>query len=234
MSWTPGFEIPYPSPSDPSDEGGGGTGGDGSGVVDEVVQGPGILVDSTNPANPQVSVDDSHFGTAAFAEAEDFASADQGALADSAVQPADLDDYVTQAEFYAQGPSGRELAYAGSSQSVTISDGTEVDLAGLSITFTVGSRPVYVEARLPWVSQSVAGNSCSIIITDAANNHTAVSSVTAPTVGGIGSPECSERIDTPGTYTRKVRVQRIGSGDMAIGLGFDYAAITNYIRAVER
>jgi hypothetical protein len=83
------------------------SGGGGSGTVDSIVEGDSITVDATDPANPVVGVTPGSFDTAAARDAAIaaqhttdvglFATAAQGALADSAVQPGDLGTAATHA-----------------------------------------------------------------------------------------------------------------------------------------
>lgn len=139
---------------------------------------------------------------------------------------------VTQATFDAQGPSGRELAVAESTvaqQNIT----AVTDLTGLSISFTVASRPVYVEVLLPWVNISSAAATGSASIADASNNPIRYTAFGESIQGYTFGVQIWERISTPGSYTRKVRIQRTGSTGV-IANNFDLATIVSTIRAIER
>lgn len=139
---------------------------------------------------------------------------------------------VTQSQFDARGPSGRELDYASSTVSQSGIAGTATDLTGLSITFDVVNRPVYVELELPWVTASAAAGAASAIIADAAGV------IKRYGIRGFSASEaqtirCIERITTPGTYTRKAQLQR-ASGTATFANNFDIAQVVSTLCAVER
>lgn len=95
-----------------------------------------------------------------------------------------------------------------------------VDITGLTITFTVGDRPVQVEAYLPWITPSAAMTVVAAIRDDA----NADKEVSGEQVAGahIVHMRVIEIITTPGTYTRKVSLARSGgSGTIANNAGFD-------------
>lgn len=62
-------------------------------------------------------------------------------------------------------PKGTELQYA---QNTTDVPGisTAADVTGLSITFTVGDRPVYVDAGFPLIGQVTSAGQPTLFITD--------------------------------------------------------------------
>lgn len=100
---------------------------------------------------------------------------------------------------------GLDLAYAElASDQSTIT--TEVDLTGGSITFTVANRPVYVELFLVSLQQQTNAGLVTVRITDAANTQKGAASFTVTTAGQFFGLRVLERIATPGTYTRKGRL----------------------------
>lgn len=114
------------------------------------------------------------------------------------------------------GPRG-ELARASSTTTQSgISAAT--DLTGLSITFTVNARTVKVKGYIPAYQPSDTATGCNILIADGSNTVTA--SGTGPSTGATYA-QCvaEERITTPGTYTRKLRAGRLGTGTIATVLG---------------
>ena len=110
--------------------------------------------------------------------------------------------------------------------------GTAVDLTGLSITFTVTTRPVLVEVHLPWLTTSAATTNAWVSITDEANAVKSTASASLAVASAIASITVQERITAPGTYTRKVRLQKSGTGN--VGNGFNAATVVSRIRATEQ
>lgn len=145
-------------------------------------------------------------GTAA---AEDVEAFDPAGAAASALSSAA--DYTDQ-EILENGSSGRELDSA-ESDAVQTGITTVTDLTGLSITFTVGARPVWVTLDLPYVLVTAAGAIAQAQITDAAGTVARAASFRAAIVNHSGGVRVRERIATPGTYTRKARLALIfGTG----------------------
>lgn len=116
--------------------------------------------------------------------------------------------------------SGKQLAYVESTLQQTGIGTALTDITNLTVTFTVGARPVDVEAVLPYVQISAAMTVIATIRDE--NNvdkaHTAAGGTAASQfVGGL---RVIEQISTPGTYTRKLSVQRFGgSGTITVGVG---------------
>lgn len=137
---------------------------------------------------------------------------------------------VTLEEYLAQGPSGRELASVQSAVVQAALGAGPTDITGLSITFTVGARPVWVHAYLPYVASNAATSMYNLSVTDAAGTvQEGVNTTFAASV--FLGVSVWERISTPGTYTRKVRAARVlGTGTITVN--FD-ATTTAFIRAVE-
>jgi hypothetical protein len=109
--------------------------------------------------------------------------------------------------------SGTELAYA-YGDAVDTTATSQVDVPGASITFTVGSRPVYVEASAPLVANDRAVTTSPknlVAITDASNVEKGRNLTWSEAVSHGFPVFIRERIDVPGTYTRKMRVSN-GSG----------------------
>lgn len=126
--------------------------------------------------------------------------------------------------------SGIELAYAATTtDDVQVNAGT-MDISGASVaSFVVGSRPVYVIAQPPHVGVSVTAKTATYYITDAANTATRQAQFTGLTGAlGIGGLTLHERINTPGTYTRKLR----GAGQAACTTTFFGATTIGSIRVV--
>ena len=139
--------------------------------------------------------------------------------------------YVTQTEFDEQGPSGRELAVAESTvQQTGITSIT--DLTGMSITFTVGTRPVWVEVECPVVGLTTVGAAAILTISDGANVSKRSAAIYCAVANETKPVTVKERISTPGEYTRKVRLARSGAGTASNGAG--NALYTAHIRAIER
>jgi hypothetical protein len=102
------------------------------------------------------------------------------------------------------------------------------DVTGLSITFTAGQRPVWVEASIALVKLNTAAGDPGVFITDSANN--AVKSWNRTMTAGASGEVILRRrlaILTPGTsYTFKVRAQA------PTGATFDVRANTDVIPTV--
>lgn len=145
-----------------------------------------------------------------------------------------LGEFVTKERFDEQGGSGREIAVAESTTYQTGMTGAPTDITGLSITFTVIDRPVYVEAELPWVQCSAAAGAVVIVLADAAN----VDKRWSPKLNvasELFALRVAERISTPGTYTRKVRIWRTsGTVTFSNNANPGSSIVTSYIRAIER
>jgi hypothetical protein len=129
--------------------------------------------------------------------------------------------------------SGRELAYASSTVAQTGITNTATDLTGLSITFTVGSRPVDVELVLPWVTATAAAAVPAGVISDLSDTQMAVGAFTSAAASGIGQIRCIERLTTPGSYNRKGRLFRAG-GTGTVGNNSGLTTTASVIRAIER
>ena len=131
--------------------------------------------------------------------------------------------------------SGRELDVA---ESTTAQSGitTATDLTGLSIDFTVGSRPVVVRLHLPYVLASAAGTLPGAQITDAAGTATRLGGCTISTANtGPQQITVEERITTPGSYTRKAQMVRIGgTGTCANNYPGGAATVVSTLSATER
>lgn len=110
-----------------------------------------------------------------------------------------------------------ELDYA---ESTVVQNGigaTAVDLTGLTVDFTVtAGRPVWVEVELPMVytGANTAGTTLVAIasLCDAANVEKRNAYVTLPPNYFAAPMSIKERFSTPGTYHRKVRMKKTGTG----------------------
>jgi hypothetical protein len=127
---------------------------------------------------------------------------------------------------------GRELAYAESTaEQAGIAAAT--DVTGCSITFQVRARPVYVYGDIDFITSSaaVAGNA---IIADAANTVKANRFFQVTSAQNFGLPgRAVERITTPGTYTRKLRITKYSGGTVSVQVGSPTTS-RSHIIAVER
>lgn len=107
---------------------------------------------------------------------------------------------------------GEERAYASKSDSnFSAATGAVRDITGLSsITFDVAAGEVcYVRGHLPWNTHDTLAGILSASITDGADaiKSTATSAAAYAASRNIGPLRPEERITTPGSYTRKLRVQ---------------------------
>lgn len=123
---------------------------------------------------------------------------------------------------------GAELAYAESTTGTNPTFTTTADLTGVTVTFTVTSRPVYVEACLPYSQIGAGGTAINMIIADAANTIIRTTGETVVASATLNDVRLEERINTPGTYTRKIRVSGTG-GTVTV---FNSATTPPYIKAV--
>jgi hypothetical protein len=106
------------------------------------------------------------------------------------------------------------------------------DLGGMVANFTVGARPVMVEAMLPIVSNNTANGNCLVAIADSANAEKARAMNGNPVAAaGFSVGPAREFIDVPGDYTRKARATNgAGPGTVTVYLA---ANIQPHIRVVE-
>lgn len=107
---------------------------------------------------------------------------------------------------------------------------TAVDITGLSVTFTVGSTPWVVEGFVPYIVAATAVVTMALNIADAANTTIRSAAQTIGASGQAAHMRVEERISTPGTYTRKLRIARTG-GTGTIGILFDSAVFTAHLKA---
>lgn len=138
---------------------------------------------------------------------------------------------VTYQQLLANGSSGRQLAHASGILLQSGLAGTETDVDSCSITFTVGSRPVMVTAYIAWMFGAGTTVTVQSKITDGSN--VTKSSTVSVISNAVALPvTLYERISTPGTYTRKLRVVRTaGSANFSVGL--NDATYINRIMAQE-
>src|ERR1044071_10423548 len=113
------------------------------------------------------------------------------------------------------GPSGKELAYAEVSTEQSGIGGTLTDITGLTITFTVGTRPVHVESYSPVVYASAAPTNILLCICDGAGTVKKQTGFYFNNTLDSRFVIVRERITAAGTYTRKLRAYRnVGSGNI--------------------
>lgn len=125
---------------------------------------------------------------------------------------------------------GIELGHAANTSGTPPTFTTEADLSGVTVTFTVGSRPVYVHGFAPLVTNDTVSKPVLFKITDEANTEKSRNLAFSEVAAHGFSMNVWERIATPGTYTRKVRVSNNGAG----GTATVYTTVTGgaWIRAV--
>lgn len=128
------------------------------------------------------------------------------------------------------GPTGRELACA---ESAALQTGitTVVDLTDLTLSFSVESRPVYVEVLTAYTFVLTSSSTAGIQITDAANVVKRASGQLF--AANAGAPlRVVERIAAnTGAVVRKARILRTaGSGTISNGVDATYVS---FIRAIE-
>lgn len=126
----------------------------------------------------------------------------------------------------------KELAYA-SGTAAQSGITTVTDITGLTITFTVGQFAVEVELFVPYVLSATAAVNGDVQIADNANAVTAYGLISMYASGAYTAPgRAVERITTPGTYTRKGRIERLsGTGTISVSAGV--STTTSYIKATE-
>ncbi len=112
-------------------------------------------------------------------------------------------------KYYAR--SASQSAQTLAVQNGITSNTTYVDRTGLIVTFTVGDVPWMVIANESLVYSNAAGSLAVISIRDSAGVTyvQSATSMSSTATGGIyygSSIEASERITTPGTYTRKMSI----------------------------
>lgn len=137
---------------------------------------------------------------------------------------------------YGTVPGPRELARAVGPTTAQTGITTVTDVSQLTISFTVASYPVEVEAFLPWVVASAAGQANGDMqITDNANTIKAYGLVSMYAASAFSAPgRAVERIVTPGSYVRKVRIERVtGTGTIGVAAAGSEATTDGYIRAIE-
>jgi hypothetical protein len=104
------------------------------------------------------------------------------------------------------------------------------DITNLSVTFTVGATPWVVEGFIPYIVAAANLVTAALNIADAANTTMRSSAQSIPASGQAAHMRAEERISTPGTYTRKLRIARTG-GTGTIGILFDSPVFTAHLKA---
>lgn len=94
---------------------------------------------------------------------------------------------------------------------------TAADLVGASVTFTVGSFPVYVHGWAALMANATAGQPSKFMITDESATEKARNLFFSEAISHGFSPNAWEYIATPGTYTRKIQCSHhTGSGTVTV------------------
>lgn len=129
--------------------------------------------------------------------------------------------------------SGTVLDIATSTVAQTNITTAPIELTGLSITFTVGTRPVEVELYLPFAYGNTANVAGRASIADASGTEIRSTLVTPSGVNTVDKATVvKERITAAGTYTRRGRFGRNG-GSGTFANGIDLAQYTAHIKAVQ-
>lgn len=131
--------------------------------------------------------------------------------------------------------AGRQLAVATS----TAYQGTlttSTALTSLSVTFTVGARPVMVRGLAPYVGATNAGATALLTIADGSGVAQRSAAATISTAAGLATLAVEELITTPGTYTRRLELAKLaGSGSVSNNVSPSGAAtVVSSLEAVER
>jgi hypothetical protein len=133
----------------------------------------------------------------------------------------------------------RALAYAQITANQTGIGLSATDSTGLSITFTPGSRPVWVEFQAVSLIQNTSTGQPILFVTDSSNNEVIRAVVPSLVAGASTGPVSAKRrltILTPGTsYTFKVRGQTT-AGTFDLRANVDAIPTVNgpaYLRAYE-
>jgi hypothetical protein len=147
-------------------------------------------------------------------------------MTDEIIVERDLIQVVTAETIGPQGPQGAsgtgqsELAYADISSNVAIGTGSLADIAGLSVTFTAGARPVMLRLWIPTLFTTTAGAGYSFAITDASNVVITGGGINmGPLTGGIvfGDStllECRASLTDGLSYTYKARAYGTVAGTL--------------------
>jgi hypothetical protein len=129
----------------------------------------------------------------------------------------------------------RELGYAEASTTQTGLGTTTADVTGLSITFTVGARAVWVEAVIPLIQQVTSTGQPEFYITDDANDDLGRSvPATLAASAAATPPPIKVRIAAgAGTVTRKVRGKTSAGTVSVLADGTAPGVYKPFIRAYE-
>lgn len=125
-----------------------------------------------------------------------------------------------------------ELAYAEITSHVTGIGAAFTDVTGLTITFTVGARPVLIEAVLPLIGQVTLAGVPQFFIVNALGNDISRSTVPSLAAGAFDTP-APIRVRLPantGLYTAKVSANTSAGTVSVFSTGTTYKA---YIQATE-
>jgi hypothetical protein len=126
--------------------------------------------------------------------------------------------------------SGTELAFAANTNGTSPTFTSLADVSGVTITFTVGSRPVYVHAYAPVVANGTLNGFNLVTIADGSNVEKGRTVFQGNAANAGEAVNIWERISTPGTYTRKMRASNNAvSGTVTV---FTVLAGGAWIRAV--
>ena len=110
----------------------------------------------------------------------------------------------------ASGTIPGELGQASITSNFPGSSASPTDVTGLTVTVTVGSRPIYIMVFGAFVGLNAAGNVEFFLLEGASGVQAAQYSATAA-LGGIAPLwMLTRRAPTPGSYTYKVQYQIVG------------------------
>jgi hypothetical protein len=134
-------------------------------------------------------------------------------------------------EFWAAAPRGVELGYAQRLTTFTTTSDTAVDVTSLSLTVTVGARPIYLEFYGPACTNNA--NNCSVLIWLMEGSTQLQFSSVTPYVASVTIPfHVGVRLNpSAGSHTYKVQTARLFGGTVSL---IAAAGEPVYFRAIEQ
>ena len=145
-----------------------------------------------------------------------------------------LTETEVDAAILANGSSGRELGYAEITSSFTqvAAATTDYDITGLSVTVTVGTRPILLEAYLPTVAHTVANSTVILRVYEGATLLQVVTEATPATGGALSGARIARVRLAPsaGSHTYKAVIRTQTAGTITVTAGTTGPA---FIRVVE-
>lgn len=130
-----------------------------------------------------------------------------------------------------QSQGGNELGYAAITSSVTNSSGTTIaDVAGLTVTVTVGARPIVVKFRGSGLSNSANNGGSAVLIYEGATQLTG-GNTSDGTATVVDQANAEVRLaPTVGSHTYKIRIGSVFSGNTTLVAS---STLPAYIQVIE-